>query len=200
MNAIRAPSAVLSVTHPQTSSRMASRILAGVEARLAAGSFRAWRAEFLAALDGAGSVDVPCGSCTACCRSRYFITIEPDEREALARIPKPLLVPAPGKPKGHVVMGFDQEGRCPMLGEHGCTIYEHRPRTCRSYDCRVFAATGVVPTGKPHIAAQAARWEFDHPTGADLESQRRVQAVAQGLLASHPDHDSTAIAIEALRS
>ena len=32
----------------------------------------------------------------------------------------------------------------------GCSIYDHRPRTCRTFDCRVFAAAGVaVDADKP---------------------------------------------------
>ena len=59
-------------------------------------------------------------------------------------------------------MGYDEQGRCPMLAEHGCSIYEHRPRTCRTYDCRVFPATGLEPDeGKERIAERAAEWEFD---------------------------------------
>ena len=70
-----------------------------------------------------------------------------------------LLFAAPRQP-GSFVMGYDEHGRCPMLGDHGCTIYEHRPRTCRTYDCRVFAATGITPD-QPFIAEQVARWQFD---------------------------------------
>ena len=66
------------------------------------------------------------------------------DRHARAH-PAALRFPRPGRPKGHVVLGYDEHGRCPMLGDHGCTIYEHRPRTCRTYDCRVFAATGSSP-------------------------------------------------------
>ena len=31
-----------------------------------------------------------------------------------------------------------------MLIDDKCSIYEHRPRTCRVYDCRVFPAAGVT--------------------------------------------------------
>ena len=30
-----------------------------------------------------------------------------------------------------------------MLVDGRCSIYEHRPRTCRTYDCRIFTATGL---------------------------------------------------------
>ena len=128
---------------------------------LPAGRFSAWLRD---AVDPARpDMDVPCGTCTACCRASYFIHVEPDETETLRHIPKGLLFPAPGRPKGHRVLGFDERGHCPMLTDTGCSIYEHRPRTCRTYDCRVFTAAGLDPgdDGKHDIAARTKRWRFD---------------------------------------
>ena len=101
---------------------------------LDAGDFGAWLAEIQGVLRGAGESDVPCGSCTACCTSSMFIHIEPDEADALAHIPKALLFPAPLRPRGHVVLGYDERGHCPMLVHGACSIYDHRPRTCRAFD------------------------------------------------------------------
>lgn len=57
--------------------------------------------------------------------------------EADAEVPGELLFAAPGLPAGHGVLPFDARGRCPLLDEGGrCTIYDHRPLTCRTYDCR----------------------------------------------------------------
>ena len=98
---------------------------------LDAGPFAAWLAGMQASLRGEQDSDVPCGGCTACCRSSQFIHIGPEETDALAHIPAALLFPAPQRPAGHVLMGYDSQGRCPMLTEAGCSIYEHRPRTCR---------------------------------------------------------------------
>jgi Fe-S-cluster containining protein len=132
---------------------------------LDAGEFSAWLAGMHAVLRGEAESTVPCGTCTACCTSSQFVHIEPDETDALAHIPAALRFPAPGLPTGHVLLGYDEHGRCPMLGNHGCTIYEHRPRTCRTYDCRVFAATGIEPDeSQPAIAAQVRRWRFDVAT------------------------------------
>ena len=122
--------------------------------------FGSWREEFRRALDRGEATAVPCGGCTACCRSAQFVHIEPDEVDTLAHIPPDLLVPAPARPTGHMVMGFDGEGRCPMLTESGCRIYEHRPRTCRSYDCRVFAASGIQPD-QALVAEAIKRWHFE---------------------------------------
>ena len=72
-----------------------------------------------------------------------FIHIAPAEKQTLRHIPRALLVAAPGRPRGYRLMGYDDQGRCPMLVEGDCSIYGDRPQTCRDYDCRVFAATGI---------------------------------------------------------
>jgi uncharacterized protein len=143
-----------------------------VHEELPAGRFSTW----LVQLAG-DQVDVPCGDCTACCTSSQFVHIGPEEKETLARIPRALLFPAPGLPKGHVVMGYDERGHCPMLVEGACSIYPHRPRTCRTYDCRVFTAAGIEP-GDParvKITERVRRWRFD---AGDEELQSAVRAAA----------------------
>ena len=142
--------------------------------RLDAGELPAWLTATRRALDGEVDADVPCDGCTACCEASQFVHIGPDEAETLAHVPEALLVPAPGLPPGHVVMGYDEHGRCPMLVEGGCSIYDHRPRTCRTYDCRVFAATGVVPDepAKAGIADRVRRWRFA-TSGSDEDAALR---------------------------
>jgi len=150
------------------------------ERDLPAGGFSAWLQEMQRALHGEGEADVPCDGCTACCRSSQFIHLEPDETEALACIPSALLFPAPRLPLGHVVMGYDEQGRCPMLVDDRCSIYEHRPRTCRTYDCRVLPAAGMVLAGDDSpVARRARRWRFDHPSELDDVEHAAVQAAAR---------------------
>lgn len=50
-----------------------------------------------------------------------------------------------------------------MFGVGGCSIYPSRPRACRTYDCRIFAATGidVGADGHTEIAARVRQWQFD---------------------------------------
>lgn len=147
-----------------------------------AGPFSSWAAVVVRAASAreAVDIDVPCGSCTACCRSSYFIHIRADETETLRAIPRPLLFPAPGMPPGDMVLGFDAEGRCPMLAENGCSIYGARPRTCRTYDCRVYAAAGLSPEaeGKTDIAARVERWRFEASTMDDRVRLAAVRAAA----------------------
>ena len=146
---------------------------------LPAGGFASWSAGMQRALAGGEDAAVPCGSCTACCRSSQFVHIGPDETDALAHIPSELQFPAPRLP-GHVLLGYDENGHCPMLVDGGCSIYEHRPRTCRTYDCRIFPATGVAPDpDKPAIARRAGRWRFDLSTDADRIEHEAVQAAAR---------------------
>ena len=132
-----------------------------------------------AALADGATADVPCGDCTACCTSHQFVLVEPDEAETLARIPSELLFAAPRRPTGHLLLGYDERGHCPMLHDGRCSIYEHRPRTCRTYDCRVLAAAevDVAADGKPAIAEAVARWAFAARTetdAAELEAVRRA--------------------------
>lgn len=110
----------------------------GDEGALRAGSFSVWLKGMGRALRGEAASEVPCDGCTACCRSSQFVHIEPDETDTLARIPEELLFPASRLPAGNKLMGYDEHGRCPMLVDDRCSIYEHRPRACRTYDCRVF--------------------------------------------------------------
>jgi Fe-S-cluster containining protein len=141
---------------------------------LTAGDFGQWLADTRAAIRGERDADVPCGDCTACCTASQFIHVGPDERETLAVIPRGLLFAAPGFPAGHVLMGYDDEGRCPMFVDGRCSIYENRPRTCRTYDCRIYAATDVVPAD-PAIAARVRQWEFDHSTPQGVQTHERLK-------------------------
>ena len=155
---------------------------------LDAGDLASWIDGTKSALRGERSADVPCGTCTACCTSSQFVHIGPDETSTLERIPPELLFPAPLMPPGHVLLGYDERGHCPMLVDDRCSIYEHRPRTCRTYDCRVFAATGTQPEGaeKEAIASRVRRWRFRHSKPSDLVRHEALRAAA-AYLAEHPE-------------
>lgn len=140
---------------------------------LAGPPFTAWLAGMRAALRGEHDADVPCGACTACCRASQFVHIDADETDVLAHIPPALRFPAPGRPRGTVLLGYDEQGACPMLTTAGCSIYDHRPRACRMYDCRIFTATGVDldDPRQIEVAEQARRWSFTYPSAADRDAQ-----------------------------
>jgi hypothetical protein len=147
---------------------------------LPAGGFLSWLRRTRSALAEEHAADVPCAECCACCTSSHFIHVRPEETEALARIPRELLFTAPGQPKGTMLLGYDENGRCPMLTGHTCSIYEHRPLTCRTYDCRVFAAAGIA-ADRARITQRTRRWKFGHPTRDDRTQHAAVQAAARFL-------------------
>lgn len=158
-----------------------TRILAQ---ELPAGRFSEWLATTQQALSEGDAVDVPCDTCTACCQSRYFVHIGPDETETLQAIPAELLVPAPRQREGHMMLGYDESGTCPMLENGRCTIYTQRPRTCRQYDCRVFAAAGLQAGGddKAAVNEQVHRWRFDEINSDDVEQRLAVASAARYLM------------------
>ena len=150
---------------------------------LEAGNFSNWLSDTHTALRNDAETDVPCGECNACCRSSYFIHIKPDELSSLSHIPDELLFPAPGLPEGNVLMGYDEKGHCPMLRDGVCSIYDHRPATCRSYDCRIFPATGIQISGKEKvlITQQIQRWKFNLSEADEINEHKAVHKAASFL-------------------
>jgi uncharacterized protein len=150
--------------------------------------FGSWLGAMQAALRGEADAEVPCGDCTACCTSSQFVHIGPDETDTLAHIPADLLFPAPRMAKGHVLLGYDERGHCPMLVAGRCSIYEHRPRTCRTYDCRIFTATGLDvgadDPAKDPIAERSRRWRFAYPTDDDRRRQAAVHTAVRTVRAT----------------
>jgi hypothetical protein len=146
---------------------------------LAAADFSSWVVGMQSAIRGEQESDVPCNGCTACCTSSQFVHIAPDETDTLAHIPGEFLFPAPLSPRGHVVMGYDERGHCPMLIDDRCSIYDHRPRTCRTYDCRVFPAAALEPDAdKVAITLRTRRWRFSYPGSSDRAQHDAVRAAA----------------------
>ena len=149
---------------------------------LPAGGFSAWLRRTRIALVDESGADVACGECIACCTTSHFVHVRPDETDALAHIPRELLFAAPGLPPGNVLLGYDKNGRCPMVTGDGCSIYEHRPLTCRNYDCRVFAAAGIA-ADQQAITQRTRRWKFAYPAQDDRDRHASVRAAAAFLQA-----------------
>jgi Fe-S-cluster containining protein len=169
------------------------------ESDLAAGGFGEWLDEMRAAVRGQRDADVPCDGCTACCTAGQFVHIGPDETATLARIPRRLLFPAPLMPEGHVLLPHDARGHCPMLVGGRCSIYEDRPRTCRTYDCRVFAATGIEPDDGL-IAEQAARWRFTYASDAERGRHEALRTTAVAIRERADGVNATERAVRALEA
>ena len=154
---------------------------------LPAGDFSDWLRAMRAALAGHAGMDVACGDCVGCCTSSLF------HQGARTRTRRPSsasapdnLQPVPGT-QGDMLMGFDAHGHCFMFANGGCSIYQHRPETCRTYDCRVFTAAGMKAGGdeKSVINERIASWRFSYPHGQDRDEHRAVTAAAN-FLRQHP--------------
>lgn len=77
-------------------------------------------------------------------------------------------------------MGYTENGQCPMLVDNECSIYEYRPQTCRDYDCRIFAATGVPVDARKQaeIAQRVEAWVFDYENDESRGEQSTLRAAA----------------------
>jgi uncharacterized protein len=165
-----------------------------LKAALSPVPFSTWLRQMQAALAEEQPANVPCGECNACCRTSHFIHVRPEEKRALKRIPRAFLFPAPGLPPGNLVLGYDKAGRCPLMTEGRCTIYEDRPHVCRTYDCRIYAATGTVAE-RAAIAEQVKRWSFTYPSQDDRDRHAAVKAAAR-----HIREHTECLASEAARA
>lgn len=157
-------------------------------ATIDAGAFGAWLAEFRESLRGHGGTHVPCGECVGCCVSSYSILVRPEDTQALAAIPAHLLTRVSSFGAGVKAMGYLPDGRCPMLQAGQCSIYSHRPQTCRDYDCRVFAAAGIdAGDTKPVINQRVREWRFTYASEQDRAAHRAVRAAATFILEHHAE-------------
>jgi uncharacterized protein len=151
---------------------------------IAAGAFGTWLEQMRASLQGDVGSDVACGDCRGCCVSSYFIPVRPTDVQARAVIPIKLLVAAPQQPADHLMMGYRDDGTCPMLVERECSIYPHRPQTCRDYDCRIFAAASIDAgdASKWVINHRVRAWRFSYDNADDERAHAAVKAAARFVL------------------
>lgn len=108
--------------------------------------------DFLAAWWRGDAGPVPCDGCTACC---HYAGIPVDPKRDRRRLPHLL---TERNADGELVLCRRADGACIHLGVQGCTVYEHRPAVCRSFDCRAFAAMGIVERCAP--GHHTPDWEF----------------------------------------
>jgi len=153
-----------------------------------AGCFTSWLRRTRSLMIKENGSVVNCGSCNVCCTSSYFIHIRPEETRTLSKINKNLLFPAPGLPKGNLLMGHFQNGKCPMMVNNRCSIYAYRPLTCRIYDCRIFAAARILAgdENQAQINQRIKNWKFSYPTPSDRAAHSAVQAAAAFIM-DHAD-------------
>lgn len=144
-----------------------------------AGKFSAWLEMTKGTIQNRGDVKVPCGNCTACCTSGFYIAVGKHELGALKRIPEDLLNKIPGMPDLYYI-GFNKKGHCHLLKDGLCSIYEDRPYSCRTFDCRVFTATGIDLDKDPSspVNKKIREWRFNYPTRKDREQQDALKMAA----------------------
>ena len=82
---------------------------------------------------------VPCNGCRECC---YHAGVDVDPSIEPPEHLKHLEIWQDENGAHWLKKGAD--GACVHLGPDGCTVYEHRPAACRSYDCRLYALTATL--------------------------------------------------------
>jgi Putative zinc- or iron-chelating domain len=102
------------------------------------------------------STSVPCAGCTQCCHAPW-IRVDPsvERQEDLDHLD---IVSDPGQ--GGPMLRKAANGACVHLGPKGCSVYEHRPRACRMYDCRLFAIAGTLDNFTDMGAGFSPPWAF----------------------------------------
>jgi len=153
-----------------------------------AGPFQAWLEMTRKAIQNGSDVKVPCGDCSACCRSGFFIAVSKGETQTLDRIPVDFLHDIPGIPEV-LYIGFNDEGHCLLLKDGHCSIYENRPHSCRTFDCRVYNATGIQLDKDPSspISKRVQEWGFTYPTEQDRARQEHLIQVSSILREHIPE-------------
>ncbi len=104
-------------------------------------------------------------------------------------------------------MLYREDGTCPMLEAGRCSIYADRPQTCRDYDCRIYAAAGLLPDGeRPVIQERVREWRFVFADDGARERASALQRAAQFIRAhahlfppAARAHSATAAAVMAVK-
>jgi Fe-S-cluster containining protein len=79
--------------------------------------------------------EVPCNTCTECCKSNQGLFLHPEQGDDVHSYQFQVLTdPATGNPV--YLLATKENGACVYLGPAGCTIYQRRPLLCRTFDCR----------------------------------------------------------------
>ena len=139
------------------------------------------------------AVDVPCGSCNACCRMPHLYAEVRDYERAdfpeavwqTADDMVPTWVPGWVLPK-------NPDGSCVHLIGGKCAIYERRPRACRTFDCRVALVTSTMPSPDLEWVEILQQWSAPTaPTIADRELGLALSMAAnfEGAQGRHPTAD-----------
>lgn len=91
--------------------------------------------DLVAPLANGEVANVPCGSCTACCRNEFKLLIPEAGDDVSAYQVEWVDIPKLGK---RAMLANKPNGECVYLTESGCSIHDRAPRICRAFDCRRF--------------------------------------------------------------
>ena len=145
----------------------------------------------------AGEVRVPCDGCAApCCTSFEYITVDPRVDEVSQYATRRLA-------SGRLVLQQHDDGACIYFVDGRCSIHDHRPATCRVFDCRIYDR--LIPkwmdmvgwSGPARDCADQlyrttkARFRLVEKEAGDHTFDQRFWAVFLPLLKDHPDWDLT---------
>ena len=111
---------------------------------------------------------VPCGGCTACCRSYEEIYIEPTDAIPPADTEQTAA--------GDTVLRRQADGACVYLVNEQCQIYDRRPHACRSYDCRAQLVLGFTHSNE-HAVIAAATEKFGMPLAKEPDDATFLLAI-----------------------
>lgn len=104
--------------------------------------------------DTKAAVKVPCGTCTLCCQNNRTVLTEEEAQNPIYKAEWHGLDAS--KEGVNWFIPKDKDGRCIHLGE-GCNIFEDRPATCRTFDCRKRIVAGMRD---PHTLEMAKQWDM----------------------------------------
>lgn len=138
---------------------------------------RAVRQDLLDTPD-APPADVPCGTCTACCRNGELIALLPERGDDLTVLSQHTEI------AGVRVLHHKPNGECVYLEDDGCSVHENRPFVCKGFDCRVLhhiksrrELRAMVKNGE--IAKTVVKAGAERLHTLDIKEERRKMARAR---------------------
>lgn len=130
-----------------------------------------------------GNPDVPCNGCNKCCKSFKEISITDSESKNLNHLAK----------DGKLFLKLKENGECSYLVDNKCSIYNNRPKTCKEYDCRIYALANIRPENFPHPSEDGVGIFVLRNKTRDDE----IMAAATAMAASYAIHELNLCAEEA---
>jgi Fe-S-cluster containining protein len=120
---------------------------------------------------------VPCAGCTACCHGE-LVVLFPEDGDDLARFEHREVASEYGPI--HVLKHKDN-GDCWYLGAHDCTVHDHAPAVCKSFDCRSYFLSMTRSerrTHEKHCADKASVFRAGRERPATLSQVARDLPIA----------------------